>query len=818
MIERQNAPTVPILKEPAARAQADAYVTAYPGLIEAGINELLDYGRAKEGTYGSSSTSTARPAILRNRKDIPDPIRALWGEVKNPRINAAQALIATTQRVANKKFLQDLVELGAYDPTNPDRPFFLVTKDQVGVLPNTAGWEAVISENDKNEASPLAGLYGPAAVHEAMRDMFDPKHQHAIMQMLNHATGYALSTKTIQSPTSQFRNLISNVLISTANGNALNPMKTKYAFGAMKLAAADVTNRGGIETRALIAELIRRKVIHDSNSAGLMIDLMRDMSDEMDLADAHLLMQRVVERRLQAARNLPGNYMDAASAIYQAGDDVFKIFNYYGEMHSLNWIYDAERKAAAGDPTALAALEEKIKVEAASIVTQTNPTYSFTPELIRMFRKSPLNLVGAPFVNWTAEVIRTTYNIYHQGFTDLASGNLRRQVRGAERLVMASMAHATVPTLTWGFKLLMTAIAQGLFGGEEKDKDHWAARLAVQPTPEEEASFRATSLPPWSKNSTILFLGKDDQGNWRYQDLSFTDPYDYWKRIARAARLAVQSDKSSGTEAAVDALGAATAAALTPFTGEQLMFGAVKDAVTGKAPGQNEHADVLRTDMLGDEITDFARGLVTGTRANDSGNLVNGLLHVSKTALIPGWVESGQKLAKGRAGIIEGAKVYNQADELLNFFGVKVNQVNNLEAASFKLRDNRLAYDEAANRVRDKTFTDRGTAGGNQLDDALAETSRRQIKALGEARKTLLNLDTLGVPRSESLARLKELGFRPDAIMQISNNYYLPTMPSTETIKRAAVSPKGPDRVTKVLKTTAEANDPTKQRVPLLPE
>jgi hypothetical protein len=66
---------------------------------------------------------------------------------------------------------------------------------------------------------------------------------------------------------------------------------------------------------------------------------------------------------------------------------------------------------------------------------------------------------------------------------------------------------------------------------------------------------------------------------------------------------------------------------------------------------------------------------------------------------------------------------------------------------------------------------------------------------------TLLNLDTLGVPRSESMPRLKELGFRDDAIMQITNNYYLPTMPSTETIKRAAVSPggKGQDRVPKVI-------------------
>jgi hypothetical protein len=826
MIERQSDPTVPILKEPDARVQADAYVTMYPGLIDAGINELLDYGRAKEGSYGSSSTSTAVPAVLRNRKDIPDPIRALWGEVKNPRVNAAQALIATTQRNANKQFLKDLVELGVYDPANPDKPFFLVTKGQVGTLPNTAAWEPVISLNDRNEASPLAGLYGPAAIHEAMRDMFDPVQQHAIMQWLNHATGYALSTKTIQSPKSQFRNLISNVLISAANGNAYNPAKTKYALGAIKLVALDVTNRGGIQTRALIAELIRRKVIHDSNSAGLMIDLMRDMSDDLDLSQAHLLVRRAVDRRVAAIKGLPGNYMDVASSIYQAGDDVFKIFNYYGEMHSLNYIYEKERTAAASDPTALAALEEKIKTEAAALVTKTNPTYSFTPELIRMFRKSPANLLGAPFVNWTAEVIRTTYNIFHQGFSDLGSDNSRRQARGAERVVAASAAMSAVWWLSAGFLALAKAAAYGLAGaGDEEERKRlpdWMRNLnAAQPTAAEEAAFRANSLPPWSQSSSIMFLGKDEQDNWRYWDLSFTDPYDYWKRVARSAKLAVQSNNSSGMEAAMDGLIAATKEALDPFTGEQLLFGAVREAVMGEAPGQNKNAPLVRTGQIGDEITDFARGLVTGTRANDSGNLVNGMLHVVNSTLVPGFVDSAQGLAKGVFGTVEGAKVYDTSDEVMNFFGLKINKVNNLEAASFKLRDQRIAYDEAASRVRDKTFTDRGTAGGENLNDALDETARRQIVALGEARKTLLRLDVLGVPRSESLTQLKELGFRIAAIDQIANNYYLPTMPSNETIVRAAKSPgaKGQDRIPTVIKSTAKAYESSAtKRIPLLPE
>ena len=103
----------------------------------------------------------------------------------------------------------------------------------------------------------------------------------------------------------------------------------------------------------------------------------------------------------------------------------------------------------------------------------------------------------------------------------------------------------------------------------------------------------------------------------------------------------------------------------------------------------------------------------------------------------------------------------------------------------------------------------------------LEETARRQIEALGEARKTLLRLDVLGVPREESLARIKEIGFRPAAIDQIANNYYLPTMPSAETITRAATSPgaKGQGRVTKVIKSTAETyGSSTTKRVPLLPE
>jgi hypothetical protein len=822
-VERQGDPTVPILKEADARVQATTFVDNHPDLIKVEMADLLRHDHPAPGAAASATTSTARPSILRHRQNIPDPIRALMGEIKDARLNGAMALVAATQRVSNKKFLHDLVELGAYDPANPDKPFFLVTKGLRGTLPSTAEWEPVISEGGQNEASPLAGLYGPAAVREAMQEIYSPAVQGQLLNAMAKVTGYAMSTKTSLSIVAQMRNVSSNFGITLANGN-LTPAKIQYIVRSMQLIGADISNKGGVETRAFIGEMVRRGVMHDGNMSGMLRDLQGDLSASMDMGD---FLAAITKARDTHAMRLAGKLADAvgprsvvekAGILYQAGDDVFKLLNYFGEKHSLEYIYEADLKAAANDPTALAALEESIKEEAARIVRNTVPTYSLTPELLKMLRRSPVGVAGLPFVNWTAEIIRTSYNIIEQGSLDLArgatTGNARLARRGAQRLasftLSLSMTKLAGSVLIGAAKMAMQMLAGD--GEEEKKKQlpSWLREivpgLAHQPSDEEERAYRRFAAP-WDRNASLLFMGKDENGKWRTVNLSFTDPYDYWKKIWRAGSLAASAEGESGKDQAIDAVVESLKASLEPFLNEQVLAGAVTTAVRGEGRGQSEGAPRVRWYDLDGELRDLATGIVSGTYNRSSGNLVNGLLHIIDKALMPGTAALGQDFVKAQTGVIEGSKVFEKGDLMFNMLGFKVATLDPTESAGYQLRALAKEHQAAFSQVLGRTFTDPGTAGGGKdLDRAVVETMERQRRTLAETRKVAVDLQTLGIGKAERDLLLADSNFTRVAVAQINKNTYFPMHPSKETFARAATSPggKGQDRVIRLVRQISE--------------
>ena len=50
---------------------------------------------------------------------------------------------------------------------------------------------------------------------------------------------------------------------------------------------------------------------------------------------------------------------------------------------------------------------------------------------------------------------------------------------------------------------------------------------------DEEEAFRDLAAP-WQRNSNIIPIDRDEKGHLRFIDLSFLDPYNYWKRPINA--------------------------------------------------------------------------------------------------------------------------------------------------------------------------------------------------------------------------------------------------------------------------------------------
>ena len=86
-------------------------------------------------------------------------------------------------------------------------------------------------------------------------------------------------------------------------------------------------------------------------------------------------------------------------------------------------------------------------------------------------------------------------------------------------------------------------------------------------------------LPDWQKNSQLL-LTKNKDGKVSYVDVSFLDPYDYWKKASGAfVRSLTARDDAEAMERITRGAMEAAGELLRPFKSEQLVSGAVVDVI-----------------------------------------------------------------------------------------------------------------------------------------------------------------------------------------------------------------------------------------------
>ena len=100
-----------------------------------------------------------------------------------------------------------------------------------------------------------------------------------------------------------------------------------------------------------------------------------------------------------------------------------------------------------------------------------------------------------------------------------------------------------------------------------------ASKLLLGVEDEEEEALRE-SAAPWDKNGTLIFFGKDSEGNRNYVNLSFTDPYSMFKKTWNAGALARDTDESVITSALGEFF--------DPLLSEDLLFERLGDVRSNK--------------------------------------------------------------------------------------------------------------------------------------------------------------------------------------------------------------------------------------------
>ena len=333
------------------------------------------------------------------------------------------------------------------------------------------------------------------------------------------AKGISQYTKTVLSPVTQIRNVSSAGLFALAQGNV--------GSGANLFESFEIVSRGVFlrpDKDQYLDKVQRLGVIGTQTQLREIERLMKEGLGDVREADEVIGGVRVGGAAgLKFTQGSLGNFLGTAAgaakkannlarSFYQAGDDVWKIYNFEFERNKLLAAFDgdvAAARAAVGD----------IDEYAANIVKNVVPNYERVPQLVAAGRKLPIG----NFVAFPAEILRTSFNTMELALKEVASSNPKIREIGLRR--MTGLVGTTVAA-----PIAMQQLAMGLTGVSQEQID--AARR---------------SGPPWSQNSRLIPTSTDGKGNLTgYVDYSYTNPYDYLQRPFQAIYNAVLDGKQLG--------------------------------------------------------------------------------------------------------------------------------------------------------------------------------------------------------------------------------------------------------------------------------
>jgi hypothetical protein len=203
---------------------------------------------------------------------------------------------------------------------------------------------------------------------------------------------------------------------------------------------------------------------------------------------------------------------------------------------------------------------------------------------------------------------------------------------------------------------------------------------------------------PWNRNSNLLYTGRDDKGHIRYIDMSYMDPYNWWKR---------------------------------PVT-----------AVFRNQPWERKMADVMVEmfePFFGTDITAEAVFEVLANKRLDTGSKIwnesdpwwdqwrDGTLHLAKE-LQPGVTSNIIRTWKAIEGDYSpSGKKYNVSDELMGWLGWRVTTLDpkiSLYYRTFEFKDGKA---EALRAVK-RTLRNPNEVSKGELSGAYRESSRKLQK------------------------------------------------------------------------------------------
>lgn len=474
----------------------------------------------------NSMLGAAEEAMLKEREDIDEIMRAAMGEYLDVRVNVAKSAYKLAHFIESQRLLNEIRDKFAYIHFFPDGQ---QKGNATHQLPKT-GFGA------------MSGWWTTKDIYDEMKEWNEVATRSVVENGLARFISALKYGKTIWSPVTHARNFVGNVAVVAANGNY-----NHLDFGKSLDLVREIWHRP--DAREYFQYLTEIGVIQGSAAFADIGEALNGISKGG--------LKAGMEKADQA---LGGWLFEKPEKFYAVEDDFWRVYSFHAEMNAYSKALYGE-KFKWGDTAKL--LENKNFKELAprisEIIQNTMPTYARTARYVKVFRYLP---IGGSFIHFPAEIWRTSKNIVELSLREMADPRLRGV--GMRRLMSFG---ATMTALSVLVEYLSSFVI-------DDDKNDWLEYF-VKPWQKYGTKLYTKAEPPvYDENHKLV------SGGYEFTNLSFTNPYS--QMIKPFNVMLTDSDKGMG-EKSMDAF---MEAGLESFLNDGLFFGPVFDVMNNQKDGR----------------------------------------------------------------------------------------------------------------------------------------------------------------------------------------------------------------------------------------
>ncbi len=517
--------------------------------------------------------------------------------------------------------------------------------------------------------------------------------------------------KTIFSPVTQVRNVSTASFFPLASGLIGGRVSLKDAF---KLVGDDIFTGPGTKLENLtsyIEDGIRRGII-DQNIQ------VNEIKNILQKTNQGGIFQRFMDT----------SFSQKLTDVYQGGDNIWKIYSdkFYQSalqpaIKNFDDVADWYRTVAKQEyiPENILTgqtktLDEAIKDISAYLVTNTIPTYSKVPQIIKNLRALPFG----NFIAFPAEILRTSANLLTLGARELTSTNPFIRQMGARRLIGMSATFGGVGTI-------VQQSAQAITGVNQEIMD----------------SFQRSFAPDYQKNSTLIPISQpDSNGKFKYINFSYSNPYN---SILQPINAVLKSygdgtlNKDSSDKIIMNALFG------DPVSGRSGAFGEFFAPFIEESIGTEGIFDIIFRN--GEKQTG---GKIFYPRDDLQTKIAKSLEHIIG-GLTPGAFTSAQRVWEGATGkFTDSGTLRDSKNELIALMsGVRVEEAKPKTSMPFII----TAFNQDKRNIGSKFSTVAYNAGSSQEEkiDAYKNFILDSFNSQNKLRQTIRDAQKLGVDEGE---------------------------------------------------------------------